>query len=290
MHRRMFVHMGLGWLVFVWLSAVVFAVGQDKALYLGGTHFPSGATLPVSAVEGRIVTGPDAALKFVGGRWGFFAIPYTAISSLQYGSDLRSGSALTRSRLVIPWDPFEQYTKDVHYMLTVSYQDQAGPKTVVFELGKDLVRPTLQTLEQRTGKPITFTEVEVCTQYRSADACGYGRPAELKGLTNVHLDADISGTNRALILAEVRKGAPDLAIVPDAPDAQIILRFRSDWAIDPGCPCEGGRGEVVIARGASHRVVLVFTGRKKGIWGEKPAIDFGKTFVAALKRANEGLP
>jgi hypothetical protein len=285
----MFVHMGLGWLVFVCLSVIAFAVGKDKALYLGGTRFPSGATLPVRAVEGRIVTGPDPALTFVGGR-GSLVIPYTAISSLQYGSDLRLGSGLPRRLLVIPWDPFEQYTKDVHCVLTVAYQDQAGPETVVFELGKDLVRPTLQTLEQRTGKAITFTEVEVCTQYRSADACGYGKPGELKGLTNVHLDADISGTNRALILAEVRKGAPDLAIVPDAPDAQIILRFRSDWAIDPGCPCEGGRGEVVIARGASRRVVLVFTGRKKGIWGEKPAIDFGQTFVAALKRANEGSP
>lgn len=288
------------------LSSVATAVGSGKALYIGGTleGFPVGVLEISREVEGQIVTGSDSAFTFDGGRWGSLAIPYGAISSLQYGSDVRPRPGLMpiyfqesreqlrlprRGFLVIPWDPFEQYTKDVHYLLTVSYQDEAGhEQTVAFELGKNLVRPTLQALEQRTGRPVEFTDVDVCVQFRGADACGYGKPAELGGLTKVHLDTNISQENRELILAELQKGAPELAIVPDPVGAEIILTFRSAWSHDPGCPCEGGHGEALIVRGASRRVVLVFTGRKKGIWGKKPAIEFGGAFVAAFKTANGG--
>jgi hypothetical protein len=43
---------------------------------------------------------------------------------------------------LISWDPLDQYGKNAHYLLSVSYRNQAGTdQGVVFELGKKVLKP-----------------------------------------------------------------------------------------------------------------------------------------------------
>jgi len=299
---------GLALLGLLALPATMLAVDKDKALYIGGTlaDFPGHATPLVSwgAVEirGRIDLRSETDLTFDAGRWGILSIPYQGVSSLQYGWQVDgtrfrkqaygvdAGSDLQRQGLlIIPWDPFEQFTNKVHYVLTVGYRDGSGQEqAVVLELGKDLVRPTLQALERRSGRGVEFTDVTACMLVRTADACGYGRPAELAGLGTAHLDARVGGDYRVRILAEVEKDGLGIEWTSSPEDAEMLLTFQGARSFDPACPCEGGRGEVSITHDGSRRVVLVFTGSKKGIWGTNPATGFGRAFAKAFRDANPG--
>jgi hypothetical protein len=152
-------------------------------------------------------------------------------------------------------------------------------------LGKNLVRPVVETLERRTAKKVEFLNVEACMVFHAADACGYGTPVELKGLTKLFLDDRITAGDRERISAELSKSAPGVEMV-GASDADIVLHYRGVRSPNPGCPCEAGRGEVVVTRNGQSRVVLVFTGMKKGVWGQHPAIAFATAVGEALRKAN----
>ena len=269
------------------LTTVVFAVGKDEALYLGGTlrDFPPGSKL--RNVTGRLNTSSASDFVFEAGRAGSLSIPYSAIVSLEYGFEPgRRGQTPTARLLLIPWDMTDQFTANPHYLLTLVYQDSSGmEQTVVFELGQNLPRVTLETLERHTRKKVEFQNVEVCSRFRASDECGYGKPAELKGLKSVALDFRISNEHREHILTELKKEDVGLTVVERAEAAEIVLTFRSVQSQYAECPCEGGRGEASLARNRP-RVVLVFVDRKKGIWGRSPAANFGRAFVEAFKNAN----
>lgn len=68
--------------------------------------------------------------------------------------------------------------------------------------------------------------------------------------------------------------------------AEIVLNFRSESSLNPDCACTGGRGEVIVVRGDRRRVVLVYTGVKKGYLGKHPAENFARSFVDAVRGAN----
>lgn len=269
------------------LTPVVIAVGKDEALYLGGTlrEFPPGSK--PRNVTGRLNTSSASDLVFEAGRAGSLAIPYSAIVSLEYGLDPgRRGQAPKARLLLIPWDVTDQFTANPHYLLTLVYQDSSGiEQTVIFELGQNLPRVTLETLERHTRKKVDFQNVEVCSRFRSSDECGYGKPAELKGLKSVALDSRISTEHRERILAELEKDGGGLTVVDSTEAAEIVLTFRSVQSQYAECPCEGGRGEAALA-GNRPRVVLVFVDRKKGIWGRSPAANFGRAFIEAFRDAN----
>jgi hypothetical protein len=293
---------GLGY-----LTSVVSAVDKDKALYMGGTLkgfaappatnvgerigsilFPGSSDL-MPKVEGRINLTSETQFAFEAGRWGLLAIPDNTITSLEYG--LETGHLAPKGKallLVIRWDPTDQFTKNAHNLLTIVYQDQSGTEqAVVMELSKDLVRPTLEALERRTGKPVAFLNVEACMLFNNAETCGYGKPIELKGLKRVFVDAGLP-ENRQLIVAEIEKGTTGLEMLESVEGAEIILKYHGAYSVDPACPCEGGRGEVSVVQSTRQRVVLIFTGMKKGIWGKKPAIGFASPFVEAFMKANIG--
>jgi hypothetical protein len=288
------------------LTTIAFAVGNDRALYVGGTLkefappapsrgeilatilFPDAATAPPK-IEGRIKLMSDSEFGFDAERRGVLAIPYKAITSLEYG--LEGGRHARRIEgvlLVMRWDPTAQFTKDAHNLLTLVYRDQSGTEqAIVLELGRDLVRPTLEALERRTGKAVEFLNVEACMLFKSnAETCEYGQPSELKGLKRVFVDSSVPQERRKVILSEIEHGNAGLEIVESRGSAEIILRFYSESSRDPRCPCEGGRGEVSLVRADRPRVVLVFTGMKKGIWGKNPAESFGRAFVNAVRSAN----
>lgn len=287
------------------LTGVAFAVGNDKALYVGGTiaqfappqvnrpEAVAGALLggvaPPPKIEGRINLTSASELRFDAGSRGSLVIPYDAIKSTEYGLEAGRRTPKGRGLLLIPrWDPTEQFTKNAHNLLTLVYQDQAGiEQAVVLELGKDLIRPTLQALERGTGQAVDFLNVEACMMFRNnAGACDYGQPGELKGLKRVFVDTSIPAEQRKLVLSEIENGNAGLEMIEVPEAAEIILSYQSQASSDPNCPCTGGRGEVRVVRTGRQRVVLVFMGVKKGIWGKNPAEEFGRTFVDAVRSAN----
>ncbi len=145
------------------LTAVVLAVGGDKAMYVGGT-----ITGLQEKAEGRIVTTSDEQFAFNGGGKGSVSIPYASIVSLEYGQ--KAGRRVAVAILVTPWALFSKKRK--HY-LTITYNDRAGKEQAgVFELGKNIVRTTLKILEVRTGKEIEFQDAEACKQYKTPKECG----------------------------------------------------------------------------------------------------------------------
>jgi hypothetical protein len=285
------------------LSSGLLAVDKDKAQYIGGTPMPgfpaSGPPVQITAgngnprIIGRVDTPPETALTFDAGRWGSLTIPYKAISSLEYGfsaTDGLTGPAPAMGlTFLLPWEITEQFTRNAHYLLVIVYQHQSGAeRKVVFELGRDIVRPTVAALERYSGKAVEFLNVEACTQFKSAEDCGYGTSGELRGLRKVFLDVNSERENRDLILAELQKANLGLEMLPDAQGAEVIVAYHSVQSFDSRCPCEGGRGEVTVVRGAGRRVVLVFADRKMGIWGKRPSISFGRALAEAITSANAG--
>ena len=273
------------------LTVVASAVDNDKALYVGGTlaQFAPRDVSRAPKIEGRINLASAGELAFEAGSRGSLVIPYGAITSAEYGLQAGRRTPKGRSLLLVPrWDPTEQFTKNAHNLLTLVYQDRAGTEqAVVLELGKDLVRPTLQSLERGTGRALEFLNVEACVLFRNnADACDYGQPAELKGLKRVFVGTSIPAEQRTLVLSEIENGNAGLEMMAVPEDAEIILSYHSQASSDPGCPCTGGRGEVRVVLADRQRVVLVFMGVKRGIWGKNPAEDFGRTFVDAVRSAN----
>lgn len=144
------------------LTAGVLAVDADKAAYVGGTL--SGVQ---EKAEGKFNTQSDSEIAFSAGNKGSVAIPYAAISSLEYGQ--KAGRRVAVGILI---SPFALFSKKRNHYLTIGYADQSGKEQAgVFELGKDIVRTTLKILEVRTGKEIEFQDEEACKQYKTPKEC-----------------------------------------------------------------------------------------------------------------------
>jgi hypothetical protein len=63
--------------------------------------------------------------------------------------------------LAIVVSPLLLFSKKRKHFLTVNYMDEADKQqAVVFELGKDVVRVTLASLEARTGQKIEYQDEE----------------------------------------------------------------------------------------------------------------------------------
>jgi hypothetical protein len=152
------------WVILLLLQAPgVGAVDKDKAVYMGGTI--RGIQ---EKAEGRLNTQSDSEFVLNAGGKGTATIPYSAITSLEYGQ--KAGRRVAVGILITPWALFSK--KRNHY-LTITYQDQIGKEQAgVFELGKDIVRTTLKILEVRTGKEVEFQDAEACKQYKTPKECG----------------------------------------------------------------------------------------------------------------------
>ena len=125
-------------------------LSSNKAQYVGDT---------ISALkeqtEGTISTKDEKQLLF-DYKKGKLEIPYDRINSLEYGQ-----KAGRRVGLAIAVTPIALLSKKRRHFLTVNFMDdndkqQAG----VFELGKDIVRVTLSSLEARTGRKIEYQDEE----------------------------------------------------------------------------------------------------------------------------------
>jgi hypothetical protein len=119
-------------------------VDSDKTMYVGGS---------VSSIKGQtegVSSTSDEKVFLFEYDNGKLRIPYNQIESLEYGQKVGRRGGIV-SRWVI--------TKKRKHFLTIGYKGENGqPQAAVLELGKNVVRVTLATLEARSGHKIEYQD------------------------------------------------------------------------------------------------------------------------------------
>jgi len=125
-------------------------LNSQKAMYMGGTVPELKAE-----TEGTFSTQDEKEMVFQY-KGGKLAIPYDRIDSLEYGQ-----KAGRRVGLAIAVTPLALLSKKRRHYLTVNYRDANDKQqAAVFELGKNIVRVTLSSLEARTGRKMEYQDEE----------------------------------------------------------------------------------------------------------------------------------
>jgi len=140
------------------LSTTLLAIEPSRAQYLGGT-----VSVKASA-EGILDTGSSpASITFVNKdrKAGNLTVLYASVTELEYGQKAgRNATAVT---------------KKGDHVLTISFKDKDGKdQAAVFELGKDIVKPTLDILKGRTGKAIECRNRQATHDYNGCTVIGGG--------------------------------------------------------------------------------------------------------------------
>ncbi len=142
--------------VFFMLASSTEAGGLDskKAMYVGGT-----VASVKERTEGVPSTTDEKVFVFTfkeGDKESKLTVPYDRINDLEYGQ--KAGRRLGLALTVSPWLLLSKKRK---HFLTVGYQDENDKQqAAVFELGKDIVRTMLASMEARTGKKIDYQDDE----------------------------------------------------------------------------------------------------------------------------------
>ena len=134
------------------IFAIATEAGLDgkKTMYVGGT-----VTAIKERTEGASSTNDEKAFVFTY-KGGDLKIPYDRVNDLEYGQ--KAGRRLGLALTISPWLLLSKKRK---HFLTLGYQDENDKQqAAVFELGKDIVRTTLASLEARTGKKIDYQDEE----------------------------------------------------------------------------------------------------------------------------------
>lgn len=124
-------------------------LGSDKAMYVGGT-----ASIKENT-EGKATAKDEKnfVFEYSGNK---LVIPYDQIDSLEYGQ-----KAGRRIGVAIMVSPLALFSKKRRHFLTLGYKDDKDKQqAAVFELGKDVIRTMLATLEARTGRKIEYQDDE----------------------------------------------------------------------------------------------------------------------------------
>jgi len=130
--------------------ALLGGIPSNKAVYRGGT-----VTAVADSTEGAVTTTDEREFVFQH-KSGRLTIPYERVNFLEYGQ--KAGRRLGLALALSPWMLLSKKRK--HY-LTINFLDEHGKQqAVVFELGKNIVRTTLASLEARTGQRIDYQDDE----------------------------------------------------------------------------------------------------------------------------------
>jgi hypothetical protein len=125
-------------------------LGSEKTMYVGGT-----VTSIKEGTEGKSSTNDEKVFVF-DYKAGELKIPYEKVNDLEYGQKAgrRLGMALVIS-------PFLLLSHKRKHFLTVGYTDENDKQqAAVFELGKNIVRITIASMEARTGKKVEYQDEE----------------------------------------------------------------------------------------------------------------------------------
>lgn len=143
---------GISLLLLLALLAPATFAGLDskKAEYVGGT-----VSSIKEGTEGRTSTKDEKVYTFTFSG-GELKIPYDQIESLEYGQ-----KAGRRLGVAIAVTPLALFSKKRKHFLTISWKDENDKnQAVVLELGKDIVRTELATLEARSGRKLEYQDDE----------------------------------------------------------------------------------------------------------------------------------
>src|SRR5258708_969581 len=148
MHKKKLIAVSV--LLALFAETALAGLGSDKTKYVGGT---------VSALkegqEGKSSAKDPKVFIFEAGT-DKLEIPYDKVDSLEYGQ-----KAGRRVGVAFVVNPIFIFSKKRRHFLTLGYTDADGKQqAAVFEMGKDIVRVTLATLEARTGKKIEYQDAE----------------------------------------------------------------------------------------------------------------------------------
>lgn len=125
-------------------------VGSHDAMYVGGT-----VTTIKPGTEGKVSTDDEKVYVFTY-KGGSLSIPYDRVEALEYGQ-----KAGRRVGLAIAISPWLLLSKKRKHFLTVSYKNEEDKdQAVVLELGKDIVRVEIASLEARTGRKVEYQDDE----------------------------------------------------------------------------------------------------------------------------------
>ncbi len=125
-------------------------LGSKETMYVGGT-----VAAIKAGTEGSSSTDNEKVYTFTYGA-SKLEIPYDRVDSLEYGQ--KAGRRLGLALTISPWLLLSKKRK---HFLTISWKDeQDKQQAAVFELGKDVVRVQLATVEARTGKKIEYQDDE----------------------------------------------------------------------------------------------------------------------------------
>lgn len=125
-------------------------LGSDKTKYIGGT-----INSLKEGDEGKSSTKDEKVFVFDAGK-DRVQIPYSQIDSLEYGQ-----KAGRRIGVAVVVNPLFLFSKKRRHFLTIGYTDADGKQQAgVFELGKDVIRVTLASLEARTGRKVEYQDEE----------------------------------------------------------------------------------------------------------------------------------
>ncbi len=136
-------------LIGVFGMAVLAADRGDRAEYIGGTL----ADMPKGG--GFIdITGAEC-FRFQT-RSTFVEVPYDRINMLEYGQKVDR-----RYLLAIAVSPLLLLSKSRKHFLTVGYSDDQGrQQAMVFQVGKEKIRPVIVGLEAKTGRKVEYQDTE----------------------------------------------------------------------------------------------------------------------------------
>lgn len=137
---------------------------------------------------------------------------------------------------------------------------------------------------------VLFVLVFACSA--AAQEFEYGRPAELKGLTDIYIDvgSDLESYDR--IRTEIEKAKLPVKFLDDADGADLVIAFQSNRVLVPVGRAthrkRTGQGWVAIpsSNGERLRVLLSFNEMQDKLGEKKPAVRFAREFVKAYKTAN----
>ena len=131
-------------------SAAWAGLGSDKAMYVGGT-----VNQLKEGTEGNMSAKDENVLVFTH-EGQQFKVPYDRINDLEYGQ--KAGRRLGVA-IAVTW--MALFSKKRKHFLTIGYKDENDKQqAAVFELGKNIVRVTLASLEARTGQKVDYEDEE----------------------------------------------------------------------------------------------------------------------------------
>jgi len=137
-------------LLFIFCCTVARAgIGSHDAIYVGGT-----VNTVQEKTEGKTSMTDDAfVFEYKNGK---LTIPFQEVNALEYGQ-----KAGRRVGMAVAISPLFLLSKKRHHFLTVSFLDETKKQqAAVFELGKEIIKPTLTSLQAKTSAKVEYQDDE----------------------------------------------------------------------------------------------------------------------------------